>query len=107
MVVINIDTSKDSHDEIRQTIRYLQSLVGDTPDASPASSPVAEPMNEFAGMMGIFDDTESQEDAAPASTGSSSSQKKSEAEQLLEESDEMNIEVEDDKDSFIEIVEYN
>lgn len=109
MVIINIDTSKDSKEEIRQTIRYLQSLVGDEPDAhpsqsiSPSPSPAAEPMTEFAGMMGIFD---ADSDAAPTSTGSSPSQKKPEAEQLLEESDEVSIEVEDDKDAFIEIVEY-
>ncbi len=56
-------------------------------------------MSEFAGMMGIFGDG-----APEPAAGDADEERGRDAEQLLREADE--VEVEDSDDSFIEIVEY-
>jgi hypothetical protein len=101
MVIINIDTAKDPPEELRKTIRYLQTLVGDAPAEEGQQSQKPEP-SEFAGME-IFTD----EAAQPAEKADD---KGPDAERLLKEADELKdeetrIEVEDNKDAFIEIVD--
>ncbi len=124
MVVINIDTAKDSPEEIRKTIRYLQQLVGG--DVSPVSSlpsPRAGPDGEFVDMMGLFgeDVTGIVSPVSPSPStvdgsstpfflpdaASSSSTRKPSAKELLRESDTVEIDVQDAKDAYIEIVEYD
>ena len=115
MVIINIDTKNDSVDDLRKTIRYLQSLIGEEENAalfgqSPSSSPSSsssvqpEPMNDFAGMMSIFGDGAPSAPAETDTPGEKPPKKKGEAESLLEESE--SVEIEDNDDAFIEIVEY-
>jgi len=102
MVIINIDTAKDPPEEIRKTIRYLQTLIGDAlaGEGQPAQKP--EPLAEFGGME-IFSDEAS---PPPEKAGD----KGPDAERLLKEADELKdeearIEVEDTTDAFIEIVD--
>lgn len=113
MVLINIDTSKDSHEDIRKTIRYLQALIGEE-TAQPASSVApsspsvaAEPMPEFMGMMGIFDAEEGRDATVQGPQASS----KPAAQSLLEDDsidDDRDVEVVDEgKDIYIEIVDYD
>ena len=100
MVLINIDTAKDSPEEIRKTIRYLESLVDEEESASPPT-PAPQPASpaEFGGMEIFKDET-------PPDKAAESAPKKSDAERLLKEADEeAAIEVEDNKDAFIEIVD--
>ncbi len=121
MVIINIDTKNDSVDDLRKTIRYLQSLIGEEENAasygqpsassSPSSSSSSsssvqpEPMGDFAGMMSIFGDDASSPSVDGPQPEEKSPKKKGEAESLLEESER--VEVEDNDDAFIEIVEYD
>lgn len=61
MVIINIDTSKDSREEIRKTIRYLQEIVEDSTSSSTLFDPKSDTSgesssNEFSSMMGMFGD---------------------------------------------------
>jgi hypothetical protein len=102
MVIINIDTTKDPPEEIRKTIRYLQTLVGDAPVGEGQPSPKPEPLAEFGGIE-IFSD-----EASPSAE--KADDKGPDAERLLKEADELKdeearIEVEDTKDAFIEIVD--
>lgn len=100
MVLLNIDTAKDSPDEIRKTIRYLQSLVDEEP-ATPAPPP--SQATTLDGMEVFHDE---QAPAPAAEEASAEEPKPSGAEQLLKEADEeTEIEVEDNKDAFIEIVD--
>lgn len=78
MVEIRIDTKRDSDEEIRKTIRFLQQLIGETP-AQPAASAPAPSTGAF-NMFGS-------DDEAPSDYKPEESQESTE-------------------DSFIEIVEY-
>ena len=85
MVEIHIDTKKDSDEEIRRTIRFLQGLVGDAPSPSYSSSASDDdaPPPASTGAFNMF----GSDDDAPSDYNP-------------EERDDS------DDDSFIEIVEY-
>ncbi len=109
MVIINIDTSKDSKEEIRQTIKYLQTLVDDVPQESgfsnifaenESSGTSSEPSESSGGMMGMFDNpfqpSEESSDASSLIDASDTSDDPSDDPEVVDEQE----------DAFIEIVEY-
>ncbi|RME30789.1 hypothetical protein D6789_04595 [Candidatus Woesearchaeota archaeon] len=57
MVELRIDTTRDSPDQIRKVIRYLQSVVGDAPPGASEASNAAPEVHE--GMFNIFSDAAS------------------------------------------------
>ena len=91
MVVINIDTAKDSKEELRKTIKYLHSLLDEKDDdsffpvpdfsastAAPAAQPVEEPAlssssveesnpaaEALAEVFAVFDTEETPQSHAP------------------------------------------
>lgn len=87
MVEIHIDTKKDSEEEIRKTIRFLQGLIGETSGSSYSSSSPSDDVPPASGgafnMFGSDDDAPS--DYSPEKSTSDDS---------------------DEENSFIEIVEY-
>lgn len=81
MVKIEIDTAKDSPDEIRKIISYLQSVVGGSSDSS-------SPTESQDGIFNLFNNT--QDDSSDESA---------------QESPENDVKKTSD-DAYIEIVEY-
>lgn len=93
MVKIEVDTSRDSSEEIRKVIRYLQSHVGDASSDFPLSNSTPESSETFPSsesMMGLFDapnEPRDDDDSVPI------------------HHDTVEVETKDDE-GFIEIVEY-
>ena len=58
---IRIDTKRDSDDEIRKAIRFLQSLIGESRTDNSSSSNIFNDNNDnnnvSSGMMGMFGDS--------------------------------------------------
>jgi hypothetical protein len=121
MVIINIDTSKDSKEEIRETIKYLQGIVGENAvtNAPEFLNPLAPEDSSSGGVLGMFDNPLQPSEETTVSTAENPDEEKLDAESLLKESDEYvevqasddgddDVEVVDEQaDTFIEIVEYN
>ncbi len=95
MVVITIDTVKDSPEELRKTIRYLESLVNDSSGRGEASG--EEGLGADEGLLNMFgggqpgsgggeSDREGLDEPSGEGKGGGSSAR--------------------DQDAFIEIVEY-
>jgi hypothetical protein len=123
MVVINIDTSKDSPEEIRKTIRYLQEMVGES-----AAPPKPEPLADFIGVD--FFKEQPEEQSAPktetkpepaktqfkdpatilregARRAVEKKPEKTPSKSEKKDEEEATIVAEDTSDAFIEIVEYD
>jgi len=98
MVVLNIDTSKDSKEEIRKTIAYLQSLIGEETGGSFTNPATSEPAGSLLGMF----------DAPESATGVSDSEQAAHDDDFISvdtADDEVEV-VDDQADTVIEIVEY-
>lgn len=124
MVVINIDTQKDSHDEIKKTIQYLQHLLGEETVTEQIKQTDGSFMNIFddestqikpeVSTMNIFDSEPAKNDDVSMSifndkTTKELTEDEQDAETLLKtvsEDPEVHIE-DDDDDAVIEIVEYD
>jgi len=94
MVQISIDTKKDSHEEIREIIKYLQGIIGD----SVVSESVPDSSEEVsAPAFSMFDTPEKKEDMS------------FNANEIFGSDDDAPSDVEkreDDDDPVIEIVEF-
>jgi hypothetical protein len=121
MVVINIDTAKDPPEDIKETIKYLQALLRENEPAPQQAAPVAAsppdasaPEAQLPFGMEIFEETQAATPAQPTGQSTTPSTvlpeqkkgdaRKSEAERLLEEADEVEV-VDEMKGAFIEIVD--
>lgn len=87
MVELRIDTGKDSPEQIRKVIRFLQSVVGDAPSEANGAADETPAVNE--GVFNIFGDN------SPPPTDSDESD--SDIERTIESNDD---------DAYIEVVEY-
>ncbi len=113
MVVINIDTGKDSKEEIRKTIRYLQTLVEDEPGSASDftnlfgenDSPGSERGAASGGMMGMFDNPFAPDDDPSAASLPDASDDDSRDGSGLSGDAEKDS-GDDDGSTFVEIVEY-
>ena len=85
MVELRIDTKRDSHEEIRQAINYLRSVVGDAPSTEQASFDAQETPSSGDDMFSMFEQTTEQETPSDLDTP---------------------IEPESNEDAHIEIVEF-
>jgi len=113
MVEITIDTQRDSKEELRNTIRYLQSLVGDVssgtimesePTTGVFSMFGSEDSSEQVAPMNMFDDNKTSYNDENASTIFSDNEFSSDADAP---SDYTPGNADDDsEDPIIEIVEY-
>ncbi len=123
MVVINIDTSKDSKEEIRKTIAYLESLLRDEEKGEATetlfSNPFEEPTDssavvgqassdgQGAGLFGMFDAGGEQESTETDETKPSADELLKEDFIEVESEDDTEVEVVDEQaDTVVEIVEY-
>jgi hypothetical protein len=110
MVIINIDTAKDSAEDIKKTIRYLQELVGasDNQESSftnifAENDPSPSSTETTGTAMGMFDNPFSE--SSSEDTSASSLLDDSDSEQEFS-SDDAEVVAEDSSDAYIEIVEY-
>ncbi|MDO8480941.1 MAG: hypothetical protein Q7S65_03935 [Nanoarchaeota archaeon] len=92
---LRIDTSKDSHEDIRKAIRMLQSLVGDF-----SSEQKSAPAEASAELFSLFSDAPSTPSSSSAlsspsspSASSPSSARKPSATQLLNDLDKPRVEL--------------
>ncbi|MBR9693206.1 hypothetical protein GOV07_04755 [Candidatus Woesearchaeota archaeon] len=116
MVVINIDTSKDSKEEIKQTIKYLQTLVdGESSSDSGFINPFAEDSSDSSdddsSPLDMFDnplaEPESDEPDDTVDVASILAEDNDDDDDESDFSSEAEIIAEDTEDVYIEIVDYD
>ncbi len=113
MVVINIDTAKDSKEEIRKTIAYLQTLVEEeSSDFSSLFGEEAPAPPAAGGVMGMFDNPlrpdpgPSEKPLRPGDDAESLLAAVDPADERSADDDDTVEVVDEQEDAFIEIVEY-